>query len=766
MPESAIESESSFEAGAALEHVSDAVAVVDEGWRCLYFNAAFERMVGQDRQQMLGKNCWELAPAALGTEFEEQFRKAMAQQVPVDFEAFYPRLNIWVEALGFPSPHLLTLFFRDITQRKQAEKDHRASERRFRDLVEATSDWVWEVDANATYTYVSPRVREMLGYEPNDVLGKTPFDLMPPAEARRVAALFGPIAAAQKPLLCLINTNLHKDGHAVVLETSGVPIYRQDGTFCGYRGIDRDVTQHKQFEDALWASEARHRAIFDLATVGLAEGDPRTGRFLNVNQRLCDILGYRREELLAMYFRDMTHPEDREADDKKLRAMLADPTICYRNDKRYVRKDGKIVWAEVSAQAVRDEQGEPLRIVAAISDITERTQAKAALDAASKAKDHFLAVLSHELRTPLTPVLTTAQIMEADTTLSPKQQEAISMIRRNVELQARLIDDLLDLTRVTRGKLELNCTTVDLHEYLGYVIAMCQSGIAAKQLQLTVTTQATHHIVSADAARLQQILWNLLKNAVKFTPVGGSITVRTHNSDDGCIVVGVQDTGVGIDADALPRLFDAFEQGGAAVTRQFGGLGLGLAISKALTDLHGGTLTAQSKGRCTGATFALTLRTAAGTPSQRPCAGGIDTLRALAAGRRVLVVEDHADSAKVMSNVLTRYGFAVSLAYSVAEAIESAQSNPFDLLISDIGLPDGSGLDVMRQVAAIKPIKGIAISGFGMEEDRRQSKGAGFSAHLTKPVTLTVLERALVKVLTAAQIESGTGLGIHCGDGK
>lgn len=628
----AAKSEPTFEAAAVLEQVSDAVAVVDRDWRCLYFNAAFERLVGRDRQQLLGKTCWELAPAALGTDFEEQFRKAMAQQVPLVFEAFYPRLNIWVEARAFPSPCTLTILFHDITAQKQAEETHRASEERLRDLLETTSDWVWEVDINATYTYVSPKIRDVLGYEPSEVLGKTPFDLMPPAEAQRVAAIFAPIVAAHKPFSCLPNTNLHKDGHALVLETSGVPIFGRDGTFCGYRGIDRDVT-------------ARQQAHEDLQ------------------------------------------------------------------------------------------------------------RAKEALEVASRAKDHFLAVLSHELRTPLAPVLTTTQIMEQDPALSPEQREAMSMIRRNVELEARLIDDLLDLTRITRGKLELNFTTVDLHERVRHVLTMCEHDIAGKQLKLSVTMDAASHHVSADPARLQQILWNLLKNAVKFTPAGGSITITTGNPGGEHVVLRVHDTGMGIEPEILPRLFDAFEQGGKAVTRQFGGLGLGLAISKGLVDRHGGTLVAESQGPGTGATFTLTLKTVASPQSEPLCHDGPVSLRTLAAGRRVLLVEDHPDTARAMSTVLTRYGFAVSLAYSVAEAVSLAKGTRFELLISDIGLPDGSGLDVLRQVAAISPIKAIAISGFGMQQDIRNSLDAGFLAHLSKPVTLATLERVLTEVLAGPRPE-------------
>ena len=377
----------------------------------------------------------------------------------------------------------------------------------------------------------------------------------------------------------------------------------------------------------------------------------------------------------------------------------------------------------------------------------ELQQAKDVAEAANRAKDHFLAVLSHELRTPLTPVLTTAQMLEMDPALSPEQRDAVSMIRRNAELEARLIDDLLDLTKIARGKLELSVTIVGLHERLRHVLAMCENDITAKQLNLKVQMEAKSRYVSADPTRLQQILWNLLRNAVKFTPVGGSISVRTHNPDDGHVVVAIQDTGAGIEPELLPRLFTAFEQGRKDVTRQFGGLGLGLAISKGLVDLHGGTLVAASEGQGRGATFTLTLRALSEARSKSPHALAHAPLQALGARRRILLVEDHADTARVMSMLLKSHGCSVTLAGSVQEALQTLQTDAFDLLISDIGLPDGSGLDMMRQIAATQPMKAIALSGYGMEEDVRKSKEAGFVAHLTKPVDIQALVRMLREIL-------------------
>jgi signal transduction histidine kinase len=379
-------------------------------------------------------------------------------------------------------------------------------------------------------------------------------------------------------------------------------------------------------------------------------------------------------------------------------------------------------------------------------------RAKDLAEAANRAKDHFLAVLSHELRTPLTPTLTTIQSMEADPNLPAEFRESVEVIRRNVELEVRLIDDLLDLTRVSRGKLELNLQRTDGHDVLRQAVAICDSDLRGKQLALTLELTAGSVVVLADPARFQQILWNLLKNAVKFTPVGGRVHVRTFNTATPGeaargFAVEVTDTGIGIEPDVLGKIFDAFEQGGKEITRQFGGLGLGLAISRALAEQHGGTLTAASGGAGRGATFTVELPVAAPAPvaanAPTPADGcSPDQL----VGCRVLLVDDHIDTARAMGRLLQRWGCVVQTADTVASALQAAAAVRPDVLVSDIGLPDGSGLDLIRQLLTRHPVRGIAVSGFGMEEDVDRSRAAGFIEHLVKPVDLKRLEQTLRRV--------------------
>ncbi|HEY3875286.1 MAG TPA: response regulator [Candidatus Kapabacteria bacterium] len=375
------------------------------------------------------------------------------------------------------------------------------------------------------------------------------------------------------------------------------------------------------------------------------------------------------------------------------------------------------------------------------------SQAKEAAELANSAKDKFLAVLSHELRTPLTPVLAIVQMMKEDPGVTPDQMELIETIGRNIQLEARLIDDLLDLTRIANGKLELHSTLIDVHETIDETLQICGDDIAAKDLKLTLDLKAKQTAVRADEARLQQVLWNLIKNAVKFTSAGGSIALRTKNTRHGTIEIQVIDTGIGIPAEHLTSIFNAFEQGDRAITRRFGGIGLGLAISKALIEQHKGSIRAESDGQNTGATIVVELPLAAQIePSdsfQKPPLPQPNITPAA----RLLLVEDNDDTSRALKVLFERKGFNVTVAKTVTAAIDAARNSSFDIVISDIGLPDGDGYDVMRAINSIRPTHGIAISGYGMDGDRKRSLEAGFDTHLVKPLNFDELTAAVKKLV-------------------
>jgi signal transduction histidine kinase/ActR/RegA family two-component response regulator len=381
---------------------------------------------------------------------------------------------------------------------------------------------------------------------------------------------------------------------------------------------------------------------------------------------------------------------------------------------------------------------------------TER-QARLEADHANTAKDRFLAVLSHELRTPLTPVVFAVQTLKQQIPPSSPTYAALEMISRNVTLEAKLIDDLLDLSRVVQGKLELQKAIVDVHEKIRDTLAMVESDSRAHGVCLETSLGATSPQLFADSARLQQVLWNLAKNAIKFTNDGGTVTFATWNEGTH-LCVACSDDGIGIASDVLPLIFQPFQQGGADITRQYGGLGLGLAVSRSLIEAHDGTLTASSDGPGRGAKFTIRLPTVAASILRSEPVAAADARR----GRhgkgslRILVVEDHADTARALVETLTSRGNQVTVVHSVDDGLRAAAEGHFELLISDIGLPDGSGLDLIRRILPRPTIGAIALSGFGMDEDLKRSVEAGFNRHLTKPVDVGQLVHTINELQTDA----------------
>ncbi|RFU47775.1 response regulator [Paraburkholderia sp. DHOC27] len=470
---------------------------------------------------------------------------------------------------------------------------------------------------------------------------------------------------------------------------------------------------------------------------------------------------------LGLAWLDAVHADDREEIRQSWLKAVRSGADDYRHELRIRRYDGAYRWFDVRIVPMRDANGAVSKWFGSCTDIHSQREAieererllaseqaaRLTAEEANRAKDRFLAMLSHELRTPLTPVLAGAQLLELIAGLPEQARSCVLMIRRNVELEARLIDDLLDLTRVANGKLRLSLETVDVHDVIDSVLELFRSEIQVKQQDVHVDKAAEHHYVLADRARLQQMLWNLIRNAAKFTPDGGHIYVRTRD-ERMHVQISVEDTGIGIEPEQIGKLFNAFEQGNQNMTRQFGGLGLGLAITKALTDVHGGTVSAQSPGAHCGATFTITLPTAARPLSQpvtaAPAAGRPDS------SLTILLIEDHVDTAEVMAQLIRGMGHEVTVVGRVDDALAATQSATFDLVVSDVGLPDGTGLDFVKAFREHSDVPAVALTGFGTDEDVRRCLAAGFTSHLTKPVNFSQLEQ-LIESAASVKAEKPEG---------
>ena len=487
---------------------------------------------------------------------------------------------------------------------------------------------------------------------------------------------------------------------------------------------------------------------------GIALIDPTSRNFLQANEAFAHMAkafgGL--PETRDVY--DATHDEVKIAPSDAIEKVLASGTPFQLVEQPFQDREGKTHFVNINLLRLQGSEQRIQGVLYLVEDKTRDVKLRQELIDASAAKDQFLAVLSHELRNPLTPVIAMVGELEAAADNSPSVRRALEVIRRNVELEARLIDDLLDVTRISNGKLRLSLETVSVHEILQRAGEICREDILAKNLGMEFRLRAESSFVEGDPARLQQIFWNLIKNSVKFTPAHGRIIIETCNPSPQKIEIKMIDTGIGIEPEKIDKIFNAFEQGQSSITRRFGGLGLGLAISKAMVSAHDGTLAAESEGQDRGAIFTVTLGTvaapapvAAATPTE-PSLARLETKNRMEKlAPRLLVVDDHHDTCNGMKIMLERRGYRVTVAHSADEAVAKTGQDDFDLMISDIGLPDRSGYELMDEMRARKGLRGIALSGFGMENDVSRAQASGFSYHLTKPVNFERLEEVIHRLL-------------------
>ncbi len=537
-----------------------------------------------------------------------------------------------------------------------------------------------------------------------------------------------------------------------------------------FAGSTRDISAQKENEAALQTatreaeaaahavaeSAERFRLLSEVVSLQVWTAEP-DGQLDFANAECLEYFGVGADEVLGNAWTQFVHPEDLP---RAARAWEKSITsgAHYEVEFRLRAAGGNYRWFLVRAEAMRGQGDQVEKWFGTNTDVDDLKVAQAEAERASRAKDNFLAVLSHELRTPLTPVLMTASALHQDERLPADVRSQLGMMERNIALEARLIDDLLDLTRITRGKLPLRPQLCDAHSLIGLALEIVRDEAQAKGIVLEQEFHAEHSGLMADPSRFQQVIWNLLRNAVKFTPQGGSVRIRTRDVDgeEGApwLSIEVSDSGVGIDPAAIERIFQPFEQADLSGDHRFGGVGLGLSIARAIVDLHGGTIRAESGGAGQGALFIVELPGATRPPVGAaelpddakhflPGSGTQEKTPAPANSLRLLVVEDHDATLQVLTRLLTRAGHHVVPTASVAAALEAASQGTFDLVMSDLGLPDGTGNNLMEKLRDLYQLRGIALTGYGMEDDLERSRQSGFITHLIKPVDFNQLRRAL-----------------------
>ena len=483
---------------------------------------------------------------------------------------------------------------------------------------------------------------------------------------------------------------------------------------------------------------------------GIALVDPESRRFLQANEAFGQMARRFGNLPPEKEVGEATYEEVKIAPADAIEKVLSFGTPFQLVEQPLVDHAGITNFVNVNLLRLQDSQQNVQGVLFLVEDKTRDVRLRQELISANASKDQFLALLSHELRNPLSPVIAMVGELEARVSDGPDVRQALAVIRRNVELEARLIDDLLDITRIAKGKLQLAFEIVSIHEILQRAYEICREDILQKNLGFEFRLRAKHEHVNGDPARLQQVFWNLIKNGVKFTRDGGQIVVETANPANDRIEIRTIDNGIGLEPGKIGKIFNAFEQGQSSITRKFGGLGLGLAISKAMVRAHGGKIAVESPGKDQGSTFVVVLNTVpAPAEVKRPPASAplvpahAQTRKTMPRKGHLLVVDDHHDTCTGMKMMLERRGYRITLAHTADQAVEKAQQEKFDLLISDIGLPDRSGYELMKELRTKNSLRGIALSGFGMESDITKAHAAGFSEHLTKPINFERLEEAI-----------------------
>lgn len=662
--------------------------------------------------------------------------------------------------------------FHDVTERKQAEADLRESQKLFASFMSNTPTTAFIKDERGCYVYVNPRVEERFRCASADWMGKTDFDLFPPEVAQPWRQHDRQVLTSGKAIA--VPETLEHNGSRSYYLSIKFPLESASGDRM-VGGISVDITEQRQLEEALRQEKERFELAAAAVSCLIYDWDLRTHR-VERTDGLTRLFGYSLAEAEPTrdWWTARIHPEDLPAAQEQVLAMLADQDH-YTVEYRFQAKNGSYRYVLDQGIVLRDQNGQLLRAVGSTTDITaakrveeERKQAeqerekllvreqlaRQEAETANRIKDEFLAVLSHELRTPLNPILGWVQLLQNRRLDAAKTAQALETIERNARLQTQLIEDLLDVSRILQGKLHLQVEPVNLVAVTEAAIATIRLAAEAKSIELRTHFGAVLSQVAGDATRLQQVVWNLLSNAVKFTAPGGEITVRL-SQEDASARLQVKDTGKGIDPAFLPYVFDYFRQADGTTTRSTGGLGLGLAISRHLVELHGGTIEADSQGEGQGATFTIVLplipasafEAKLATPTVNP---------AILEGIRVLVVDDNADTRTLLAFLLEEYGATVTAAAAASEALASLEEFMPDILVSDIGMPEEDGYDLIRKIRSRAcnqggEIPALALSAYATESDQQQAQAAGYQQHLAKPVDPEAVVSAIYKLVKRSQ---------------
>jgi PAS domain S-box-containing protein len=768
-----------------INHIPDLIFVKDLQGVYLACNTAFAEFIGRKREQVIGFDDYRLFDQETAEEFRQNDRKMISEGKPRRNEEWvtYPDgSRVLLDTLKTPfidsegRINGLVGLSRDMTERKQAEEELK----KLSTAVEQSPASVVITDPQGTIEYVNSKFCEVTGYSVEEAIGLNPRILksgQTPPEVYQ--ELWKTVTAGEDWRGELINKK--KNGTLYWESVSISPITAGDGSVQFYLAVKQDITEAKQMEESIREKEARFRGYFEHSQVGMAVTSPTKG-WIEANDQLQRMFGYTLDELHQMTWAEITHPDDLEEDAKQFERMLAGEIDNYTLDKRFIRKDGEIVFTNLTVACIREETGDVLRILASFQDITERKQMdhdlherikeldeaqsamlnmmedldeeKARAEEATRAKSDFLANMSHEIRTPMNAVIGMAHLA-LKTELTPKQQDYLSKIQSSANSLLGIINDILDFSKIEAGKLDMEALEFDLLETLDNVANVITVKAREKEnLEvLFYLDPEVPNFLIGDSLRLNQILVNLGNNAVKFTEEGEivlSAKVSVRSDDKVTLQFSMRDTGIGMTAEQQNKLFQAFSQADTSTTRKYGGTGLGLTISKRLVNMMGGEIWTESESG-QGTTFHFTADFGLGKETVKKHFEPSPDLR----GLKVLVVDDNATSREILQDILESFSFEVHLSASGKEALEEIEradnDEAFELVIMDWKMPGMDGIEASRRIKNHQKLTQIPaivlVTAYGREEVMRQADEIGLEGFLLKPVNSSVLFDAIMQAL-------------------
>ncbi|MBI3860425.1 MAG: PAS domain S-box protein [Planctomycetia bacterium] len=771
-----------FSADSIVDTVREPLLVLSADLRVVTANRSFFRTFEVSPQETMGQFIYDLGNHQWDI---PRLRKLLeeillANTVFDDFEVehFFPAIGRKCMLLNArrishtdDATESILLAIEDVTARREAEEARQAIENRYSSLVQNIRDHsIFMMDVDGNISTWNAEAERIIGYSEAEILGRNFSVIFTPADLERGLPQQELQLARDHGRAEDERWHLRKDGSRFWALGIVTPMRDSHGATTGFSKILRDMTDRKRAEAALQESEVRYRRLFQSAKDGILILDAETGKVIDANPFMTALLGYSHEEFVDTELWEIGLFQDIKENQSAYRNLKEQGHVRYEHLPLESRNGQRI---EVEFVSNTYSENDRQVIQCNIRDITERCRLERQMQEQSESladlyrrKDEFLAMLSHELRNPLAPILSAVQLLQLQTVASPVQKKARSIIERQVGQLTHLVDDLMEVSRAITGKIELRSARVALGSIVERAVETSRPPIDERGQELSVSLPADPIWLDVDAARLEQVVTNLLNNAAKYTPAGGRIEISAQQEED-TAVLRVRDTGLGMAPEFLPHIFELFTQGERSCERSQGGLGIGLALAKRLVEMHEGTIEVSSTlGQ--GSEFVVRLPVSSpGAPSRAPYEALAETGNRTTPSLRVLIVDDNVDAASALEMLVMESGHEARMAHSGPAALAAALECRPDVMLIDIGLPGFDGYEVaqrIRKEPGLCEIVLVAVTGYGQETDQQRSREAGFDYHLIKPVDFGEVRQILTTVLKSATLISEERQGEHADD--